>query len=105
MAYLRGETYIWSDGACVHFWVHDGADGWKESGWAGERVSAAGGVAVSQQSADEYVVMRFAELLVQGEAASIVARAIAAHEGNGGCEALCSIRPSIEAAVGRICGD
>src|SRR5687767_6430699 len=37
MAYLRGDFYVWADDDDrVHIWSHDGADCWRESGWAAE---------------------------------------------------------------------
>lgn len=88
MAYLRGETYIWSDGAHVHVWVRDGADGWEESVWASDGSRGAAGTAITQSAMDDYVVMRFAELLDEHLVRTVVAHALAAHSGNGGCRAL-----------------
>jgi hypothetical protein len=32
---MRGDYYLWSDGAEVlHIWVADGYDGWDEAIWA-----------------------------------------------------------------------
>ena len=88
MSYLRGNTYIWPSRDHVHVWVHDGEDGWRESGWAVGAGNDASGVAIEQETMDEYVMMRVAELVQQGRAVVAAERAIAAHRGNGGCMAL-----------------
>jgi len=88
MAYLRGNTYLWSDGRSVHVWVDDGDDGWKDSGWAIGVSPQASGVAIDQDAMDEYVMMRFAERVRGGAACDAAERAIAAHRCNGGCAAL-----------------
>ena len=67
MSYLRGKTYIWSDGERFHIWVADGYDDWNEAGWA-EGVSAdedarPGGISISEHTLDEFAVMRLAELI------------------------------------------
>ena len=69
MAYMRGKTYIWQDEHRLHIWTHDGYDGWDISGWAvdaGETrhpdKQCASGTAIPQETMDEYVVMRLAEL-------------------------------------------
>jgi len=88
MSYLRGSTYIWPSRDHVHVWVHDGEDGWRDSGWAVGAGSEASGVAIEQDTMDEYVMMRVAELVQEGRAVGAAERAIAAHRGNGGCMAL-----------------
>jgi hypothetical protein len=88
MAYLRGGTYVWSDGRRVHVWAGDGDDGWKESGWAEGMPSHASGVAIEVDAMDEFVMMRFAELLRDRTARVAAERAISTHRGNGGCVAL-----------------
>jgi hypothetical protein len=88
MAYLRGSTYVWSDGRRVHVWAGDGDDGWKESGWAEGMPSHASGVAIEVDAMDEFVMMRFAELVRDQTASAAAERAINAHRGNGGCVAL-----------------
>ena len=97
MAYIRGANYIWHDDERVHVWAADGLDNWQDSGWI-EDVQAPetarlvdggpSGVALAQDIADLYVVMRFAELLKQGRVRQIVERAVADSGGNGGCLAL-----------------
>lgn len=88
MAYLRGATYIWSDGSRVHVWVRDGADHWEESGWAEADCTRASGTAITQSLMDDYVVMRFAELVHEGRVAAVVNHALTTHAGNGGWLAL-----------------
>ena len=101
VAYLRGDTYIWSSGDRLHVWVHDGDDGWAESGWAESRLSGASGVAVPQPLIDEFVVMRFAELLRQGLMAATIERALVAHRGNVGCAELAATHEQLVAAITR----
>jgi hypothetical protein len=96
MAYLRGDVYIWLGGDDrVHVWVADGDDGWAESGWAlcdDDRHAPgredASGVGVPQAPMDEFVVMRFAQLLDEGVLSDAINRALENHTGNGGCVAL-----------------
>lgn len=97
MAYIRDENYIWDDGERVHIWVADGFDHWQDSVWfegakseAGEGEDGAGpsGVALTQDVADVYVVMRFAELVQERRVRTIVEDALRNHGGNGGCLAL-----------------
>ena len=89
MSYTRGENYIWRDGERVHLWIGDGADNWAECGWnEGRPHTDPAGVAVAQEVMDEYVIMRFAELVQTDHVAEVVDRAMARHSGNGGCVAL-----------------
>ena len=96
MSYQRGDTYIWAGGdGRVHVWVADGDDGWRDSIWAagedGRRHSGrehASGVGVPETNMDELVVMRFAELLQDGELSAAIDRAVEHHTGNVGCIAL-----------------
>lgn len=92
MAYIRGANYIWHDDERVHVWAADGLDNWQDSGWIEDvqtpdtaRPADGGpsGVAVSQDVADLYVVMRFAELMQQRRVPEIVERAVADCGGNG----------------------
>jgi hypothetical protein len=91
MAYIRGDYYIWADGENrLHLWAFDGADAWAESGWAsdigGQRLSThqnASGVSLPQEVVDDYVVMRFAELVESHAAAEVVNRALR-HRNFGG---------------------
>lgn len=103
MAYIRGATYIWHDDERVHIWAADGRDEWQDSGWAeavqsqrrGEQPmgAAPSGVGLSQDVADLYVVMRFAELVQQKRVGETVERAISTYRGNGGCLALLQLAP------------
>ena len=92
MSYLRGKTYIWSDGERFHVWVADGEDSWNESVWAegnnkdGE--VCPGGVSILEHSLDEFTVMRFAELIDNGLLDSAIDRALNNWKGNFGCMAL-----------------
>ena len=100
MSYTRGDNYIWSgtDGR-VHLWVADGEDGWAECGWnKGHPHPSPAGVAVGLDVLDEYVVMRFAELVRDGAAAAAIDRALAEHTGNGGCVALGALAESLKRA-------
>ena len=92
MAYMRGDNYLWSDGNRLHVWVADGYDGWDEAGW--HRVddgdeypvdpahleagtNTASGVSISQETVDEYVMMRLAELISKGLDEDAMTRAVA----------------------------
>mgnify|MGYP001607368850 CR=1 FL=1 len=94
MAYIRGPIYIWPSQAHTHFWSAAGADGWRESGWGTEYEAQAAdangpaGVRISQSEVDEFVVMRFAELLDERALRATVDRAITNSGDNGGCAAL-----------------
>ncbi len=108
MAYLRGDYYIWADGDDrIHIWAADGADGWEQSGWAVDaagRRSAnrgnAGGVAIPKAMVmDEFVVMRFAQLIESGTVGETVDRAV--RHGNFGGNALAAHAGMICNAFGR----
>lgn len=65
MSYTRGSTYIWSDDEHVHLWGEAGMDDWPQmASYAGN--PAASGVQISHDIADEFAVMRVAELLTLG---------------------------------------
>ena len=49
---------------------------------------AASGVQIAESVADEFAVMRFAELLKLGEASITIERALSKWTGNSGCAAL-----------------
>jgi hypothetical protein len=95
---MVGRQYVWVDDTHVHFWSAEGYDGWDESSWfqgfeePSDRRSAAfgrpSGVSVRQKVADEYVVMRMAELVASGEVGAVIERALANHGENSGCRAL-----------------
>ena len=106
MSYMRGNHYLWRDETHLHVWVLDGYDGWDEAGWmptedhqasghVSETQSRPGGVGIQQPVIDEYVVMRFAELVRDGLLQATVDRALSGHSGNGGCGALQQYAPTI----------
>ena len=94
MAYLRGANYIWSDGEGFHFWNAYGADGWEHTGWH-EAVtqnpgpppvnagSGPGGVWVPADATDQFVLMRFAEILEEGRFFEIVQKVIDSYTDEG----------------------
>lgn len=55
-----------------------------------------------QKVADEYVVMRMAELVATGELGAVMERALANHGANSGCQALVQHAPSLRAALGKV---
>jgi hypothetical protein len=91
MSYMRGKYYIWEGADGVHLWAADGEDGWKDSGWAdsvkkeklkrGEKPS---GVRLPTAVLDEFVVMRFAELIDERKLASTIRCATKGKGGNVG---------------------
>ena len=92
MSYTRGDNSLWSGGERVHLWIADGEDNWAECVWnEGNPHPRPGGVAVAQDVMDEYVVMRFAELVRDKQVGPAVERALARHTGNGGCGALATL--------------
>lgn len=98
MAYMRGQTYLWRDESHLHVWVADGYDEWDQSGWGehAKDTGTASGVNLPMEVMDEYVVMRFAQLLQEGGADQTIARALARHEGNFGCAALKECAPAMQ---------
>jgi hypothetical protein len=112
MSYIIGRQYVWVDASHLHIWSDEGYDGWDESSWAkgfeprSDRRSAAfglpGGVSLRQKVADEYVVMRMAELVATGEAGAVIDRALASHGANAGCQALVQHAPSLRAALPKV---
>jgi len=87
MSYTRGETYIWSDGDHLHLWSESGMDNWPAmEAYAGK--PGASGVQITEEIADEFAVMRVAELLAMGELSGAVQRALSKWSGNFGCHAL-----------------
>ena len=89
MSYMRGDIYIWADSTYVHFWAREGYDGWDEAGWHDPTQAAgASGVALPQAVADEYVVMRMAQMLDEGCVVAAIEQALEKFRGNGGCLAL-----------------
>lgn len=103
MAYLRGNYYLWKDGDNrLHVWAFDGADAWMDSGWASDGSNRwpthqnASGVSIPEEVMDEYVMMRFAQLLESGSVACTIDRAL--RHGNVGGEALKQRAGSIKQA-------
>jgi hypothetical protein len=90
MAYMRGDYYIWSDGVDrVHLWVKDGYDGWDRC-YEGEQEGTrrpgwenASGVCLPGEVMDEFVVMRLAQLILDGTVGAAIDRAVDPH-GRGG---------------------
>lgn len=110
MSYFRGRNYVWSDDASVHFWCATGDDGWDESGWAMSyparqpSMPEAGGdwpsgVGVPQDIADDYVMLRLAELVESRCALTVMARALERGRGNGGALALTELYLALETAL------
>ena len=111
MPYIVGRQYIWVDDTNVHIWSAEGYDGWDESTWAksfespADRRSAAfgrpDGVSIRQRVADEYVVMRMAELVAGGQLGAVIDRALANHRENSNCQALVEQAPALRTALSR----
>jgi hypothetical protein len=98
MAYLRGSTYIWSDGERIHLWSQDGLDHWQQTGF-GEHPEASG-VALREAVMDQFVCMRFAELAASGKLEVAVRSALEAGSGNSGCTALSELGSTIVDRLG-----
>ncbi len=92
MSYTKGSTYIWSDGEQLHLWADEGMDHWQSMEQYSNKPSASG-VQISEQVADQFAVMRFAELLKSGEAHAAIEQALAQWAGNFGCVALEEFAP------------
>ena len=109
MPYMHGRNYLWVDDSHVHIWSAEGYDGWDESTWgqefqapSGRQSSAFGrpsGVSVRQKVADEYVAMRLAELVANGEFVAVMDRALASHKENDRCQALVQNAAALRAAL------
>jgi hypothetical protein len=97
MSYMRGDYYLWRDEERVHVWARDGYDFWDESVWngaqgdEGESEALPSGVAIPLGIADEFAVMRTAQLLTEGQLEEVVKRTIEKWNGNGGCIALAGV--------------
>lgn len=95
MAYMRGEYYLWDDESGLHLWAARGYDYWDESGWhrdddgqiyeghLSNRENTASGVSIPQEVIDEYVVMRLAQLVYEGNLVQAIDRAITPRGYNG----------------------
>ena len=93
MAYLCGSTYIWSDGERVHLWSQDGLDHWQDTEF-GQHPEASG-VALREAITDQFVCMRFAQLIAGGRLEAAVRDTLEAAKGNVACEALTKLGPAI----------
>ncbi|WP_066262392.1 hypothetical protein [Hydrogenophaga flava] len=94
MAYTRGTTYIWSDSEHLHIWSERGLDHWPQMEQYQGKPSASG-VQIAESIADEFAVMRFAELVASGEVEAVIARALSSWKGNTGCHALEQVAPQL----------
>ena len=110
MSYMRGDYYLWSDGAEVlHIWVADGYDGWDEAMWAtnegGKRYedrAKASGVGIPEKVMDEFVVMRLAQMVKEDLFEDAIDRAIENYGGNFGCAALSQAAEGLKAALRQV---
>lgn len=107
MAYFRGDNYIWSDGERLHLWAANGYDAWDETIWACGDEDArrpgyenAAGVSVAESVINEFVVMRFAQMLADGSVFDAIDRA--AHVGNFGGMTLAKNADTLKAALAQI---
>lgn len=111
MAYMRGDYYIWSDDADqIHLWVRNGYDDW-DLNYAGEKEGTrrpgwehASGVRLPEEVMDEFVVMRLAELLLDGKIGAAIDRAVDPNGrgGNFGGTVLQNNADRLKAALGQI---
>lgn len=107
MAYMRGRIYLWHDSSGLHLWNSNGNDGWDDSLWAcneedGSRhpgYENAGGVSIPQETMDEYVMMRLAQIVERGQVAETLERAVSKWMGNGGCQELKKQAAALESAL------
>jgi hypothetical protein len=88
MAYMRGDFYLWTDSSDLHIWSASGYDGWDKASWNlqddGEvkpshkrnGQTMACGVCIPQEVADEYVVMRLAQMVKDGLVEAAIDRAV-----------------------------
>lgn len=99
MAYLRDDCYIFDSGEHFHIWVRGGYDSWRESGWAEmtKQPDLDSGVRIPTSSMDRFVLMRFAEMLVEGSADALLKEM--ASEGNTGAVQLLGNLEVIRSAV------
>ena len=110
MSYMRGDYYLWNDGADVlHIWAADGYDGWDEAIWAideeGTRHKGrlnASGVGIPERKMDEFVMMRLSEMIEDGLVEEAIDRALESYSGNFGCEALSQTAESLKAALRQV---
>jgi hypothetical protein len=86
LAYIKGDTYIWSDGENLHLWADNGLDDWRDMLQYADKPNASG-VQIPESVIDQFVMMRFAELIKLGQASQAKQTALANHD-NFGCDAL-----------------
>lgn len=109
MSYMRGDNYIWSAGEQLHIWVADGYDGCDQAVWAADESEKrrkgrenASGVGNYEGVMDEFVMMRFAQMIEEGMVEEAIDRAVARSGGNFDCEVLAKKKKAVEAALGQI---
>lgn len=94
MAYIKDRVHIWSDGEALHIWSENGMDDWQSmEAYAGK--PNASGVQIPEDVADEFAVMRFAELVKLGRVQDVIVRALA--HGNFGGSSLQEMVPVLSA--------
>ncbi len=110
MAYMRGENYIWADDYAVHFWIADGQDYWEESSdWGRDDEGnhlyrneygdvTASGLRIEHSVLDQFVVMRFAELLEEGRFAEAARNALEYDPDSPRAPLIRKLMESLEAA-------
>ena len=94
MSYTKGSTYIWSDGDQLHLWADAGLDDWKSMEQYIDKPNASG-VQIPEHVADQFAILRFAEILKSGKVSSVVEQTLAQWAGNFGCIALEELAPSL----------
>ena len=96
MAYMRGEHYIWTSESDLHIWSANGQDACTDSIWYQSHKDAKpAGVAIPQDVADEYVVMRFTELLAEETLLETIDRALTKGYGKDPLRNLAGLLTSI----------
>lgn len=87
MAYIKGDEYIWTGVAAdeegneseyAHFWTalnREDVSDWGRRYFDENGDDMAGGVAFSQEVIDQFVMMRFAEIVRNGNAEEVIERA------------------------------
>ena len=113
MAYIKGDEYIWT-GTCrdlesgeesehIHFWTahsREDVSTWAQTYFDENGDDMAGGVSFPQETIDSFVMMRFAEIVLGGNAVEVIKRA--ARGGNFGSMRLHKNRDQIIEAVQRM---
>ena len=92
MSYFRGSTYIGSSGETLHRWTEDKHDDSRLS------EGYASGVEIPEPVADQFAVMRVAELIKLGQLNAVIDAALT--QGNFGGDALAGLAPLLR-QVGR----